>query len=51
VVDAKIDERLLNEDGKVNMDIFKPIVYGQGDYYSGLDLIENISEIKPKKFE
>lgn len=51
VVDAKIDERLLNEDGKVNMDIFKPIVYGQGDYYSGLDLIENINEIKPKKFE
>lgn len=51
VVDTKIDERLLDEEGKVNMDLFKPIVYGQGQYYSGLDLIENIYEIKPKKIE
>lgn len=49
VVDTKIDERLLREDGKVNMDLFDPIVYGQGDYYSGLELIENINEIVPKK--
>jgi flavin reductase (DIM6/NTAB) family NADH-FMN oxidoreductase RutF len=48
VVDAKIDERLLNEEDKVNMDLFNPLVYGQGEYYSGLDLIENISEIIPE---
>lgn len=49
VVDAKIDESLLNENGKVNMDLFKPIVYAQGRYYSYLKLIENIYEIKPKE--
>ena len=49
VVDAKIDERLLREDGKVNMDLFDPVVYGQGEYYSGLELIENINEIVPEK--
>jgi len=49
VVDAKIDERLLNEDGTVNMDLFQPVVYGQGKFYSGLDLIENTYEIKPEK--
>ena len=48
VIDAKIDERLLNEDGEVNMDLFNPIIYGQGRYYSGLDLIQNINEIVPK---
>ena len=48
VIDAKIDERLLNEDGEVNMDLFNPIIYGQGKYYSGLDLIQNINEIVPK---
>jgi flavin reductase (DIM6/NTAB) family NADH-FMN oxidoreductase RutF len=48
VVDAKIDERLLKEDGKVNMDLFDPIIYGQGEYYSGLDLIQNINEIVPE---
>ena len=48
VVDAKIDERLLNKDGKVNMDLFNPIIYGQGKYYSGLDLIQNINEIVPE---
>lgn len=47
VVDAKIDERLLDEEGKVNMDLFDPIIYGQGKYYSGLDLIENINDIVP----
>lgn len=48
VVDAKIDERLLDGDGKVNMDLFNPIIYGQGKYYSGLDLIQNINEIIPE---
>lgn len=48
VIDAKIDERLLNEDGEVDMDLFNPIIYGQGKYYSGLDLIQNINEIVPK---
>jgi flavin reductase (DIM6/NTAB) family NADH-FMN oxidoreductase RutF len=48
VIDAKIDERLLNEDGEVDMDLFNPIIYGQGRYYSGLDLIQNIIEIVPK---
>lgn len=48
VVDVKIDERLLNEDEKVNMDLFNPIIYGQGEYYSGLDLIQNINEIVPE---
>lgn len=48
VIDAKIDERLLNEDGEVDMDLFNPIIYGQGKYYSGLDLIKNINEIVPK---
>jgi flavin reductase (DIM6/NTAB) family NADH-FMN oxidoreductase RutF len=47
VVDSKIDERLLDEEGKVNMELFDPIVYGQGKYYSGLKLIENIVEIVP----
>lgn len=47
VVDAKIDERLLTEDGKVNMDLFNPIIYGQGEYYSDMDLIQNIEEIVP----
>jgi flavin reductase (DIM6/NTAB) family NADH-FMN oxidoreductase RutF len=51
VVDAKIDERLLDENGNVNMELFKPIVYAQGLYYSGLELIENIYEVKPKKNE
>ena len=51
VVDAKIDERLLNDDGKVNMDLFQPVIYGQGRYYSGLDLIKNTYEIKPGKSE
>ena len=49
VVDSKIDERLLDEEGNVNMDLFDPIVYGQGEYYSGLILIENIVEIIPDK--
>lgn len=49
VVDAKIDERLLTEDGRVNMDLFDPIIYGQGQYYSGLDLIQNLDEIIPKE--
>ncbi|MBK7096829.1 MAG: flavin reductase family protein [Saprospiraceae bacterium] len=48
VIDAKIDDRLLNEDGEVDMDLFNPIIYGQGKYYSGLDLIQNINEIVPK---
>lgn len=48
VVDAKIDEKLLNEEGKVNMNLFHPIVYGQGEYYSYLDLIQNVNEIKPE---
>ena len=48
VVDSKIDERLLNEEGMVNMDLFDPIIYGQGKYYSGLELIENIIEIVPE---
>jgi flavin reductase (DIM6/NTAB) family NADH-FMN oxidoreductase RutF len=48
VVDAKIDERLLDEEGKVNMDLFNPVIYGQGKYYSGLDLIQNIHEIIPE---
>jgi flavin reductase (DIM6/NTAB) family NADH-FMN oxidoreductase RutF len=48
VVDSKIDERLLNEEGKVNMDLFDPIIYGQGEYFSGLTLIENINEIVPE---
>jgi len=48
VVDSKIDERLLDEDGYVNMDLFDPIIYGQGKYYSGLELIENIIEIVPE---
>jgi len=47
VIDAKIDERLLNDEGRVNMDLFNPIIYGQGKYYSGLDLIQNINEIVP----
>jgi flavin reductase (DIM6/NTAB) family NADH-FMN oxidoreductase RutF len=51
VVDSKIDERLLDEEGKVNMDLFDPIIYGQGKYYSGLELIENIREIVPGKEE
>jgi len=51
VIDAKIDERLLNDDGKVNMELFNPVVYSQGQYYSSLDLIENILEIKPKNIE
>lgn len=51
VVDSKIDERLLDEEGKVNMDLFDPIIYGQGKYYSGLELIENINEIEPEKKE
>jgi len=49
VVDAKINERLLNEKGRVNMDLFDPVVYAQGKYYSGLDLIQNIKEIEPGK--
>lgn len=49
VVDAKIDEKLLNEDGRVNMNLFNPVIYGQGEYYSGLDLIENIHVIVPEK--
>mgnify|MGYP006292133041 FL=1 len=48
VVDSKIDERLLDEEGKVNMDLIDPIVYGQGKYYSGLELIENIIDIVPE---
>lgn len=48
VIDAKIDERLLDEEGKVNMDLFNPIIYGQGEYHSGLDLIQNINEIVPE---
>lgn len=48
-MDSKIDERLLDEEGKVNMDLFDPIIYGQGKYYSGLELIENINEIVPEK--
>jgi flavin reductase (DIM6/NTAB) family NADH-FMN oxidoreductase RutF len=48
VVDSKIDERLLDQEGRVNMDLFDPIIYGQGKYYSGLDLIENIIEIEPE---
>jgi flavin reductase (DIM6/NTAB) family NADH-FMN oxidoreductase RutF len=48
VVDSKIDERLLDEEGRVNMNLFDPIIYGQGKYYSGLKLIENIIEIVPK---
>ena len=48
VVDSKIDERLLDEEGKVNMDLFDPVVYGQGKYYSGLELIENIIDIVPE---
>lgn len=48
VVETKIDERLLDEDGKVNMDMFDPIVYGQGRYYSGMKLIKNIVDIKPE---
>ena len=51
VVDSKIDERLLNDDGSVNMDLFDPIIYGQGKYYSGLELIENINEIVPETEE
>jgi len=47
VVDSKIDERLLDAEGYVNMDLFDPIIYGQGKYYSGLELIENIIEIVP----
>ena len=49
VVDAKINERLLNEKGRVNMDLFDPVVYAQGKYYSRLDLIQNIKEIEPGK--
>lgn len=48
VVDTKIDERLLDEEGKVNMDLFDPVIYGQGKYYSGLKLIQNIVDIKPE---
>jgi flavin reductase (DIM6/NTAB) family NADH-FMN oxidoreductase RutF len=48
VVDAKIDERLLTEDGKVNMNLFNPVVYAQGEYYSGLELIQNMQEIVPE---
>ncbi|MEZ5198334.1 MAG: flavin reductase family protein [Bacteroidales bacterium] len=49
VIDAKIDERLLDKEGKVNMDLFDPVIYSQGEYYSGLDLIQNINEIVPGK--
>ena len=48
VVDSKIDERLLDEEGNVNMELFDPIIYGQGKYYSGLELIANIKEILPE---
>lgn len=48
VVDAKIDENLLTKDGKVNMDLFNPIIYKQGQYYSNLELIKNIEEIIPQ---
>lgn len=48
VVDAKIDERLLKEEDRVNMNLFDPVVYAQGEYYSGLDLIQHIEEIVPE---
>jgi len=48
VIDAKIDEKLLNADGSVNMDLFNPVIYRNGEYYSGLDLIQNIKEIVPE---
>ncbi len=51
VVDAKVDERLLNEEDRVNMDLFDPIVYAQGRYYAQLELIQNIKEIEPGKKE
>ena len=45
---AIIPVQVLDEEGKVNMDMFDPIIYGQGKYYSGLELIENIIEIVPE---
>jgi len=49
VVDAKINERLLKEEDRVNMNLFDPVVYAQGEYYSGLELIQNIKEVIPEK--
>jgi flavin reductase (DIM6/NTAB) family NADH-FMN oxidoreductase RutF len=48
VVDTKIDQRLLTADGHLNMELFKPIIYGQGKYYSGLEQITDIVELFPQ---
>lgn len=48
VIDAKINENLIDEEGYVDLELFNPVIYGQGKYYSYLNLIENIEEIVPE---